>query len=145
VVQPADTSASGTRHNRSRHNDRNLTIRGPLVHFYADDEGGHLRPFLLLEWVLFRELTWSWSNVERIYTYRGPRGGLHGLRIAFYAPVAQSRAGALGLRSPLDGFMVGLNPEDGEDLLSLAPSSVPREDRRGPFIWRTRSERRSQS
>ncbi len=113
-------------------------IHGPLVRLRADEEGGHLRPrWRWLGWLMFRDYSWSWSNVRRIDRLRGPFGGARGLRIVLAArPDQTARSGVLApwFRS-VGGFVIGLDPRSTQDLLDLAPPNIPRSDRRGLFIW----------
>jgi hypothetical protein len=113
-------------------------IHGPLIRVSADDQGGQLLPrWRWLGWLLLRDYRWSWSNVKRIERLRGPFGGVRGLRIVLAAP-PQPRP-QIGVMCPwfsiVRGFALALDPKATEDLLALAPASIPRADRRALFVW----------
>jgi hypothetical protein len=113
-------------------------ITRPLVQLQADSVGGRLVPRCSwMGWLLFREWTWSWSNVQRLDLLVGPFGGVHGLRVILAdRPVARrwNGAGYLWFRR-WRRFVVGLAPADVEALLSVAPGEIARTRRRGLFVW----------
>jgi hypothetical protein len=117
---------------------RGVGIHGPLVRLHADDEGGQLMPrWRWLGRLQFRDYTWSWSNVKRIDVLRGPFGGVHGVRIVLSTrPEQTAHAGLLGRwLVTTNRFVIGLDPTLTEELLALVPSTIPRANRRGLFVW----------
>jgi hypothetical protein len=107
------------------------------VRLQADSAGGRLVPaWRWLGWLLFREIAWSWSDVQRLEEIIGPFGGVHGVRVVFTnRPVAKRGATYPWFRTSRR-FVIGIVPADVEALLRIVPEGVVRPSRRSLMTWR---------
>jgi hypothetical protein len=116
-----------------------VRIGWPLVRLHADGDGGKLVPRWRWSGVglLFREYTWLWADVTRLEVRTGPFDGVHGLRVVLAErpqPRVARRNGLLYRRFVnADHFVLGIQSDDVEALLLLAPGDIPRVKVRGVF------------